>query len=85
MAHAADFKTLGGNEIGMRLVTRPDGTGELELHCDVATPQGDQVLFAKYVDGHLRATATGVTRLRTYICSVCSTPARTAHSPEATS
>ena len=70
--NAADFRTVGGHEIGVRLVPKADGTAELDIHCDPGTPTSDQVLLAKYVHDHLEAT--GVTRLRTYICPACSTP-----------
>lgn len=46
----------------------------LEIHCETGTPTSEQLLFARYVDDHLQARATEVTRLRTYICPVCSTP-----------
>ncbi len=72
--NAADFRTVGGKEIGMRLTPRPDGTAELDLHCDVGTPVGDQVLFAEYVCAHLGAGGRDVNRLRSYICPACSTP-----------
>jgi len=72
--NAADFRTLGGDEIGMRLVPKSDGTGELDLHCAATTARSDQVLFAKYVQDHLDANATSVVRLRTYICARCGTP-----------
>ena len=72
--NAADLTTLGGHEVGLRLRPRDDGGGELDLHCAHGTPIGDQLLFARYVQEHLEASARDVTRLRTYICPHCSTP-----------
>jgi WD40 repeat protein/GTPase SAR1 family protein len=71
---AADFRTINGLTLGVRLQRLPDGDGLIELHCDPATEMTDQVVFARYVDDHLRARARQLTRLRTYICPKCSTP-----------
>lgn len=72
--NAADFQTLSGQTVGLRLSPRSDGDGDLELHCETGTAETDQVIFARYVDDHLRAHATQVKRLRTYICPKCDTP-----------
>jgi DNA-directed RNA polymerase subunit RPC12/RpoP len=72
--NAADLTTGGGKRIGLRLLRRDDGGGELELHCEPSTPPDDQALLDGYVGEHLRARATGVTRLRTYVCPRCGTP-----------
>ena len=72
--NAADLRTAAGHAIGLRLLRRDDGSGELELHCDPATPVGDQALLDGYVGEHLRTRATDVVRLRTYICPSCGTP-----------
>ncbi|MGI8729634.1 MAG: DUF4365 domain-containing protein [Solirubrobacteraceae bacterium] len=70
---AADFRTADGSQVGIRLTTRPDGAGELELHCERGTSATEQVLFAGYVHEHLRGAAPDVVRLRTYICAACGT------------
>jgi RNase P subunit RPR2 len=72
--YAADMQTVKGHELGIRLLTKPDRSGELELHCDPKTPADDQAVFASYVQEHLKTTASDVTRLRTYICPKCHTP-----------
>jgi DNA-directed RNA polymerase subunit RPC12/RpoP len=72
--NAADIQTINGHELGIRLTTKPDGSGELELHCDPKTPITDQAVFESYVQEHLKTTAGDVTRLRTYICPKCHTP-----------
>jgi GTPase SAR1 family protein/DNA-directed RNA polymerase subunit RPC12/RpoP len=72
--NAADFDTASGKRIGIRLITKPDGTGDLQIHCDAGTPTTEQALFAKYVHDHLKDRDPQVMRLRTYICQSCSTP-----------
>ena len=72
--NAADLTTADGKVLGVRLVSKSDGTGELELHCDARIPVSEQVLFARCVQDHLESRATDVTALRTYICPECSTP-----------
>lgn len=76
---AADFRTPDGKTIGVRLAKLPDGSGQLEVHCDTGTATNDRVVFAQYVDDHLRAKGHDVTRLRTYICEACSTPVENRH------
>lgn len=71
---AANMRTAGGKAIGLRLLRRDDGSGELELHCEPGTPVEDQALLDGYVGEHLRTRASAVTRLRTYICPRCATP-----------
>jgi GTPase SAR1 family protein len=72
--NAADLTTQTGHQIGLRLDTRDDGSGDLELHCAPATPISEQVLFARYVHEHLQSYARDIVRLRTYICPHCATP-----------
>ena len=55
--NAADLKTAGGKAIGLRLLRRDDGSGELELHCEASTPVEDQALLDGYVGEHLRRRA----------------------------
>jgi DNA-directed RNA polymerase subunit RPC12/RpoP/GTPase SAR1 family protein len=72
--NAADIQTINGHALGIRLIAKHDGSGELELHCDPKTPINDQAVFASYVQEHLQKRAGDVTRLRTYICNACHTP-----------
>lgn len=72
--NAADFRTVGGHQIGVRLIALGDGSGEIGVYCDREVPLSEQVIFAKYVDEHLSRNAFDVKRLRTYLCPKCSTP-----------
>ncbi len=72
--NAADMITREGWVLGVRLTTKPDGIGELDLYCDADTPVGEQALFARYVQDYLAETATDLGSLRTYICPYCKTP-----------
>jgi GTPase SAR1 family protein len=72
--NAADFKTLTGKLIGMKLTRRAEGTGELLVYCDPGVEIGEMILFSKYVHEHLLQHARDVVRLRQYICPHCGTP-----------
>lgn len=72
--NAADLKTTTNKTIGLRLSAHPSGRGVLELHCEPTTLPIEQVIFAQFVDEHLRAHARDVERLRTYTCPVCRVP-----------
>jgi DNA-directed RNA polymerase subunit RPC12/RpoP len=72
--NAADFRSATGRELGLCLVPQQDGTGEIEVHCEAGTPAAEQVLFARYVQDHLKARDANLQSLRTYICPKCSTP-----------
>lgn len=55
--YAADFAGLSGTRVGVRLAFLDEGEGRLEIYYDTPPPIGEQVLFAGYVDDHLRRTA----------------------------
>jgi hypothetical protein len=73
--YAADFQTLTGKRLGVKLTRRAEGAGELEVYFDPDIPVEEQIIFAKYVHEHLlRSAKQGVVRLRHYICRTCKTP-----------
>jgi hypothetical protein len=72
--YAADFKTLSGKQLGVRLTRLADGDGELEIYFDPAIPMEEKLIFSRYIHEHLLQRAQAVTRLRHYVCPHCSTP-----------
>ena len=66
---AADFKTIRGRRLGVKLTRRADGAGELEVYFDPEIPVKDMMVFSKYVHEHLLKKAKDVVRLRHYVCS----------------
>ncbi len=71
--YAADFKTLTGKQLGVKLTRRAEGAGELEVYFDPAIEVGEKIIFSKYVHEHLLQNAKDVVRLRHYVCPHCST------------
>jgi hypothetical protein len=69
--YAADFKTLTGRQLGVKLTRRAEGAGELEVYFDPAIPMEEKIIFSKYVHEHLLQNARDVLRLRHYICPHC--------------
>ena len=72
--YAADFKTLTGKQLGVKLTRRAEGAGELEVYFDPAIPMEEKIIFGKYVHEHLLQNARDVVRLRHYVCPYCGTP-----------
>jgi len=72
--YAADFKTLTGKQLGVKLTRRAEGAGELEVYFDPAIEDGEKIIFSKYVHEHLLQNAKDVVRLRYYACPHCGTP-----------
>lgn len=72
--YAADFKTLSGKQLGVKLTRRAEGAGELEVYFDPVIAVGEQIIFSKYVHEHLLKNARDVERLRYYVCPHCKTP-----------
>ena len=72
--YAADFKTLTGKQLGVKLTRRAEGAGELEVYFDPAIEVGEKIIFSKYVHEHLLQNAKDVLRLRHYVCPHCGTP-----------
>jgi len=73
--HAADFRTLTGKQLGIKLTRREEGAGELEVYFDPTIHVEEKIIFAKYVHEHLLLNARDVGRLRHYVCPHCGTPA----------
>lgn len=72
--YAADFKTLGGQQLGIRLNRRAEGVAELEVYFDREVESGEKIIFSKYIHEHLLQNARDVVRLRHYACPHCGTP-----------
>jgi small GTP-binding protein len=72
--YAADFKTLTGKHLGVKLARGIEGRGELEVYFDPSIPMEEKIIFSKYVHEHLLQNATNVVRLRHYVCPHCGTP-----------
>jgi small GTP-binding protein len=73
--YAADFKTLTGRQLGVKLTRRAEGAGELEVYFDPNIPVEEKIIFSTYVHEHLLRNARNVARLRHYVCPHCGTPA----------
>jgi small GTP-binding protein len=72
--YAADFKTLTGRPLGVKLARRAEGAGELEVYFDPAIPVEERIIFSKYIHEHLLQNARDVIRLRHYVCPHCGEP-----------
>jgi hypothetical protein len=72
--YAADFKTLTGKQLGVKLTRRAEGAGELEVYFDPSIPVGEKIIFSRYVHEHLLQKGQDLVRLRHYVCPPCSTP-----------
>lgn len=72
--YAADFRTLTGRQLGVKLTRRAEGAGELEVYFDPAISSEEKIIFSKYVHEHLLLNAQDVVRLRHYVCPHCGTP-----------
>jgi small GTP-binding protein len=72
--YAADFKTLTGKQLGVKLARRAEGAGELEVYFEPTIPVEEKIIFSVYVHEHLLKKAEDVVRLRHYVCPYCGTP-----------
>lgn len=73
--YAADFRTLTGKQLGVKLTRLAEGAGELEVYFDPTIPMEEKIIFSKYVHEHLLQSGRDVVRLRHYVCPHCGTPA----------
>jgi small GTP-binding protein len=74
---AADFETLAEKKMmGVKLLRREDGSGELLVHFEKGVAPQEQVIFATYIHDHLKEKASHVLRLRFYVCPNCDTPVK---------
>jgi small GTP-binding protein len=72
--YAADFETITGKQLGVKLTRRAPGVGELKVYFDPAISMEEKIIFSKYVYEHLLQNARDVVRLRHYVCPQCGTP-----------
>jgi len=73
---AADFKTMEGHKLGIKLDRKAAGTAELLVYFDPGLPVGEMMIFSKYVHEHLLRKAKDredVVRLRHWVCK-CGEP-----------
>jgi len=68
---AADFKTPGGQQVGLKMVKKAEGSAEITIYCDPKVPAETQVTFILYVDNHLKSKSPDVKRERHYVCGDC--------------
>ena len=74
--YAADFKTLTGKQLGVKLTRRAEGAGELEVYFDPAIPVEEKIIFSN------TSTNTCCRKRRTW-CGCATMSARTAARPSA--
>jgi hypothetical protein len=72
--NAANFKTITGKTLGVKLTTLEEGTGKLEVYFDPTISVEEQMIFCKYIYEHLKDNATEVQRLRHFVCPHCKAP-----------
>jgi small GTP-binding protein len=72
--YAADFKTVLGKQLGVKLTRRAEGAGELEVYFDPAIAVEEKIVFSRYVHEHLLQKGQDIVRLRHYVCPHCGTP-----------
>jgi small GTP-binding protein len=72
--YAADFKTVLGRKLGVKLTRRAEGAGELEVYFDPSIGVEEKIVFSRYVHEHLLQKGQDIVRLRYYVCPHCGTP-----------
>ena len=72
--YAADFRTLTGKKLGVKLTRQGEGAGELEVYFEPGIPLEEKIIFSRYVHEHLSQKAADAQRLRHYVCPHCGTP-----------
>jgi hypothetical protein len=72
--YAADFKTLTGKQMGVKLTRRSEGAGELDVYFDPVIPVQKKIIFSRYVHEYLLQKEQDLARLRHYVCPYCGTP-----------
>ena len=67
--NAADFKTQTGEKsLGLQLIRKPEGEGELQAFFAEDMPVADKIIFSKYIYEHLLQSSNEVQRFRHYVC-----------------
>ena len=72
--YAADFKTLTGKKLGVKLERHSEGSGELLVYADPTIADEEKIIFSRYVHEHILEKARNTVRLRHYVCPHCGTP-----------
>lgn len=71
---AADFMTLDGKgHMGVKLTRDSASNGTISIYFDPGVTPEQQVIFAQYIDSHLKRTCEVSQRLREYVCPKCHT------------
>ena len=52
---AADFKTVAGKRVGLKMTKKPEGAGEITVYFDPGIPDETKVIFIHYVHDHLKS------------------------------
>jgi GTPase SAR1 family protein len=71
---AADFKTVAGKRVGVKMNKQGEGSAEIVVYFEPGIADDTKVTFIRYVHEHLKVKAQGVVRLRHYVCPHCDTP-----------
>ncbi|QDV42484.1 translocation protein TolB [Stieleria neptunia] len=67
--NAANFKTQAGEKsLGLRLIRKPEGQGELQAFFAEDMPVAEKIIFSKYIHEHLLQSGNDVRRFRHYVC-----------------
>jgi len=72
--YAADFTTLTGRQLGVKLDRRAEGAGELVVYADPSIGDAEKIIFSRYVHEHIQQKGSDMVRLRHYSCLHCGTP-----------
>ncbi len=65
---AADFKTVAGKRVGLKMTKKPEGAAEITVYFDPGIADETKVTFIRYVHDHLKAKDADVVRVRHYVC-----------------
>jgi len=68
---AADFKTLAGQRVGLKMTRKPEGAAEITVYCEPDISVETKAAFIRYVHEHLKAKDPEVKRERHYVCGNC--------------
>ncbi len=71
---AADFRTVAGKRVGLKMTKKPEGAAEITVYFDADIPDDTKVTFIRYVHDHLKAKDPKVKRDRHYVCGHCHLP-----------
>lgn len=74
--YAADFKSVSGARLGLKMVRHEDKNPEISVYFDPDVQDDTKVTFIKYVHEHLLEKARDVVRLRAFVCPNCGYPVR---------